>query len=322
MSYPIVKNIVVQDGLARGFNGSRPPYRQVHAHSTGNRTATVQNEITYLKNHQGEANYTHIVGIEDGEAVIYQLANVNQSAFDVGGDWNQETYAAVELAEGSIRTQEHFNKAYPAYVWLLRHLGKEDGTDFTLDDATIENPWGIITHRYATYHQPNNISDHIDPLPFLALWGVSYEQFKNDVKYGIDEGGFDSSQTSHQPAVLDAPDQVLNIGSTVRIDGNFSLDDLVEFPAKSGKFYAVSNPLAIPKVDYHNYIPVGPLTETDDKGNPTADQDFSNAGHSYFNFGGQTFKVMNVDADADAVEVQIGGESVWMPAGPITEVEN
>ena len=31
---------------------------------------------------------------------------------------------------------------------------------------------------------------------------------------------------------------------------------------------------------------------------------------------------MNVDADADAVEVQIGGESVWMPAGPITEVEN
>ncbi len=322
MSYPIVKNIVVQDGLARGFNGSRPPYRQVHAHSTGNRTATVQNEITYLKNHQGEANYTYIVGIEDGEAVIYQLANVNQSAFDVGGDWNQETYAAVELAEGSIKTQEDFNKAYPAYVWLLRKLGNEAVTNYTLDDATVSDPWGIITHNYATYHQPNNISDHVDPLPFLALWGVNYDKFKNDIANGVEGETFDSSETSHQPAAPAGPDQVLNIGSTVRIDGNFSLDDLVEFPEGSGKWYAVSTPLLIPKVDYHNYIPVGPLTETDAHGNPTADQDFSNAGHSYFNFGGQTFKVTNVDADSDSAEVQIGGEPVWMPAGPITEVKN
>ncbi|WP_349533016.1 N-acetylmuramoyl-L-alanine amidase [Leuconostoc citreum] len=319
MGYEIIQNIVVPDGLSHGYNGSQPPFRQVHAHSTGNRTATMQNEINYLANHAGEANYTHLVGIEDGKVRIYQVANVNQSAFDVGGDWNLETYAAVELSEGSIQSQEDFNKAYPAYVWLLRELGRAAGTNYTLDDATVANPTGIITHDYATYHQPNNISDHIDPLPFLALWGVSYEQFANDVKNGLDDDNFDSSSTSHQPDKQVGPDQILEVGSTVRIDGIFSLYDLVPY---NGGYYAVSTPLLIPKVDYHNYIPVGPLTETDDKGNATADQDFSNAGHSYFVFGGQEFKVSDVDVDSDAVEVQIGGEPVWMPAGPLTEVQN
>lgn len=322
MSYEIIRNIVVPTGISRAYNGSQPPYRQVHLHSTGNRTAPMSGEINYLDNHSGVANYNFLVGIENDDVKIYQLAEVNQSAFDVGGGWNLETFAAIELAEGSIKTHEHFRKAYAAFIWLGRKLGADAGTDFTLDDATIENPTGIITHNYATHHQPNNASDHVDPLPFLALWGVNYEQFVQDIKNGVDEAAT-YHNTSPLPNEYDKEaDQVLNIGSRVKINGVFSLDDLIEFPKNSGKWYAVSTPLLIPKVDYHNYIPVGPLVETDDHGNPTTDQDFSNAGHSYFTFNDKIMVVSNVDANSDSVEVQVGGEPVWMPAGPVTEISN
>ena len=43
---------------------------------------------------------------------------------------------------------------------------------------------GIKTHAYCTRHQPNNGSDHVDPYPYLAKWGISREQFKKDVESG------------------------------------------------------------------------------------------------------------------------------------------
>ena len=137
--------------------------------------------------------------------------------------------------------------------------------------------------------------------------------------HGLEDADVTITETPVTPSapVSTEPDQVLTPGSKVRIDGVFSLDNLVQY---NGGWYAVSVPLSIPRIDYNNYIPVGPLTETDANGNPTADQDFSNEGHSYFTFGGQVFTVEEVDANTDTVKVNIAGEPVWMPAGPLTEV--
>ncbi|WP_312399491.1 peptidoglycan recognition family protein [Leuconostoc lactis] len=318
MAYQIERNIVV-DRTPQSYGYSQPPYAYVVAHSTGNRdkntnapNGSFDGNVNWLHDHWDNANYTHLVG--DGR--VAQLMEVNQGSWNAGSNINNDTYASVELLEGAKFSRED----YENYVNLLRQLADDAGIPKRLDRDGKSS--GIKTHNFVT--RVFGATDHVDPQPFLEYEGISFEQFQHDVENGFGEGGADVTPIplANQTVQPSGPDQVLNVGSTVRIDGNFSLDDLVEFPAKSGKWYAVSNPLAIPKVDYHNYIPVGPLTETDDQGNPTADQDFSNAGHSYFNFGGQTFKVTNVDADADAVEVRIGGEPVWMPAGPITEVEN
>lgn len=155
------------------------PYRQVHAHSTGNPNSTAQNEADYhLRREVNSGFFSHVVG----NGRVMQVGPVNQGAYDVGGGWNAETYAAVELIE-SHSTKEEFMEDYRLYIQLLRDLADEAGLPKTLDSSDTE---GIKTHYYCTYHQPYNESDHVDPYPYLAKWGISREQFKYDVEHGLD----------------------------------------------------------------------------------------------------------------------------------------
>jgi gametolysin len=155
------------------------PYRQVHAHSTGNRNSTAQNEADYHMRRPVESGFfSHVVG----NGRVMQVGPVNNGSYDVGGGWNYESYAAVELIE-SHSTKEEFMEDYQLYIELLRNLADEAGLPKTLDSDALE---GIKSHEYCTYNQPNNFSDHVDPYPYLAKWGISREQFKYDVEHGLD----------------------------------------------------------------------------------------------------------------------------------------
>lgn len=157
------------------------PYKQIHAHSTGNPSSTAQNEADYMSRKELESGYfTHVVG--NGQVI--QTANVNRGAWDVGGKWNNETYAAVELIE-SHKTKVEFDRDYKLYVQLLRELASQGGIPIKVD-CGIE---GINTHYYCTYNQPGNKSDHIDPYPYLKKWGISKEQFKKDIENGFPSSG-------------------------------------------------------------------------------------------------------------------------------------
>lgn len=165
------------------------PYRQVHAHSTGNRNSTAQNEADYHYRKDPELGFfSHVVG----NGRVMQVGPVNNGSWDVGGGWNAESYAAVELIE-SHETQEEFMRDYKIYVELLRNLADEAGLPKTLDSDSLA---GIKTHQYCTNNQPNNHSDHVDPYPYLAKWGISREQFKNDIEGGIStEAGWKRNET-------------------------------------------------------------------------------------------------------------------------------
>ncbi|OPX54065.1 N-acetylmuramoyl-L-alanine amidase, partial [Oceanospirillum multiglobuliferum] len=150
------------------------PYRQVHAHSTGNPNSTAQNEADYHDRRPVESGFFQYVV---GDGVAIQTAPLNMGAYDVGGGWNAETFAAVELIE-SHKTRAEFERDYAIYCELLRDLANKGGIPVTLDTNDLA---GIKTHNYCTHHQPNNFSDHVDPLPYLAKWGITLEQFRNDV---------------------------------------------------------------------------------------------------------------------------------------------
>lgn len=156
------------------------PYRQIHAHSTGNKYSTAQNEADYhMRRPVDSGFFSHVVG----NGRVMQVGPVNQGAYDVGGGWNAETYAAVELIE-SHATEEEFLTDYRLYIELLRDLADEAGIPKTLDTDELE---GIKTHYYCTYNQPDNDSDHVDPYPYLAKWGIGREQFKHDIENGIEQ---------------------------------------------------------------------------------------------------------------------------------------
>nr|WP_311843092.1 N-acetylmuramoyl-L-alanine amidase [Lactococcus petauri] len=150
------------------------PYRQVHAHSTGNAGSTAQNEADYMSRKDLNTGfYTHVVG--NGQVI--QVAPVNRGAWDVGGGYNYETYAAVELIE-SHGSKDEFMRDYKIYCELLYDLAKQAGIPTTLDTGDLA---GIKTHNYCTHNQPNNGSDHVDPIPYLAKWGITQQQFANDI---------------------------------------------------------------------------------------------------------------------------------------------
>jgi N-acetylmuramoyl-L-alanine amidase len=79
------------------------PYRQVHAHSTGNPTSTVQNEVDNQINNRPQGFANDWVG----NSRIVRTSPLNRGAYDVGGGWNAETFASVELIE-SHRTLKSF----------------------------------------------------------------------------------------------------------------------------------------------------------------------------------------------------------------------
>ncbi|HEU2206494.1 TPA: N-acetylmuramoyl-L-alanine amidase LytA [Streptococcus pneumoniae] len=167
------------------------PYRQVHAHSTGNRNSTAQNEADYHWRKDPELGFfSHVVG----NGRVMQVGPVNNGSWDVGGGWNAETYAAVELIE-SHSTKEEFMADYRLYIELLRNLADEAGLPKTLDTGSLA---GIKTHEYCTNNQPNNHSDHVDPYPYLAKWGISREQFKHDIENGLTiETGWQKNDTGY-----------------------------------------------------------------------------------------------------------------------------
>ena len=87
------------------------PFRQVHAHSTGNRNSTAQNEADYhMRRPVNSGFFSHVVG----NGRVMQVGPINNGAYDVGGGWNAETYAAVELIE-SHSTKEEFMTDYRLY---------------------------------------------------------------------------------------------------------------------------------------------------------------------------------------------------------------
>lgn len=158
-----------------------PPYNQIHAHSTGNPRSTAQNEHDYFHRKDiATGFYTHVVG----NGRVIQVAEVNRGAWDVGGGWNFEQYASVELIE-SHTTKAEFDRDYKLYIELLVTLAKQAGIPQTLDTGSVA---GIKTHYYCTYNQPNNGSDHTDPINYLAKWGISHQQFKNDIANGKPSG--------------------------------------------------------------------------------------------------------------------------------------
>lgn len=180
MAYTIKQDIVVPYMYVYNASQLQPGFHQIHLHSTGNPSSTVQNERDYLSRNYSTANYTHLVGITNGAVDIRQVMNTNGGAWDVGGDWNWETWGAIEFVEGSIQSQADFDKAYPAYIWLARELARQAGIPYTID--TADNS-GIKTHNYAS--ATGHGSDHVDPISFLAKWGVSRDKLNKDIVNGI-----------------------------------------------------------------------------------------------------------------------------------------
>lgn len=232
MAYTIKKQIrqgLPQVGVA--------PYGQIHLHSTANPNSTAQNEADYHDRRPVESGFfSHVVG----NGIVIQTAPINRGAYDVGGGWNSWGYAQLELIE-SHKTKAEFEKDYKIYVELARDLAKEAGIPLKLDEGNV----GLITHEYATKHQPNNKSDHVDPYPYLAKWGITRAQFKKDIENGISGG---SSTVAAKTYIKNA-----RRVEVIAEKGDQEYKDL-DFKEMVGNYYAKGSKLLVKEVVKHGNI--------------------------------------------------------------------
>lgn len=153
--------------------------KYVIAHESGNPNNcgpnALENEIAYMNRNKANAFTSHWVG---GGGRIVQIAPVNRVQYGCGPKGNPLSYAQVELAR--TNDKEQFKKDYAAYIWLLRELAKEAGIPVILDGAGN----GIKSHRWITDNLKG--TTHRDPYSYLASMGITEEQFKLDIKNGIE----------------------------------------------------------------------------------------------------------------------------------------
>lgn len=302
----VIKNIVVPGKPAVSAGLARAPFHQVHLHSTGS-VAPNKNFISYLSRSYGNAYYTHLVG--EGQAV--QVAETNGGAYDVGGDWNWEGYASIEFNE-NVHSQAEFNRDYKIYIALARQLAKEAGiTDFTLDTpGTV----GIKTHNYAS--ATGHGSDHVDPLPFLAKWGVSYNQLKHDIKHGLGSEPVTVSKPSNKPA--NKVDQVLNVGDYFKAPKAIRVDELKNVNG----YWQVINYDLVGGKDFDwvtNGIGAVSVNKVDKNGNKTKDQTLHVG--DYFRLHSDRVKVVANDPASNGVAFDTRLGKVWVSANKLTEVK-
>lgn len=175
MKYYIEKRIM--SGLP---NQALTAVKYVIAHESGNGNNTgpnaLENEIAYMNRNKANAFTSHWVG---GGGRIVQIAPVGKLQYGCGPKGNPLSYGQVELARTD--NKEQFKKDYAAYIWLLRELAKEAGIPVVLDGAGN----GIKSHRWISDNLKG--TNHRDPYSYLESMGISEEQFKLDIKNGIED---------------------------------------------------------------------------------------------------------------------------------------
>jgi len=175
MKYYIEKRIM--SGLP---NQALTAVKYVIAHESGNGNNTgpnaLENEIAYMNRNKANAFTSHWVG---GGGRIVQIAPVGKLQYGCGPKGNPLSYGQVELA--STDNKEQFKKDYAAYIWLLRELAKEAGIPVVLDGAGN----GIKSHCWISDNLKG--TNHRDPYSYLESMGISEEQFKLDIKNGIED---------------------------------------------------------------------------------------------------------------------------------------
>lgn len=184
-----------------------PKWEQIHLHSTGNAKSSAEQEARYMLGKDLNGGfYNYVVG----NGRVFQTAPNGRGAWDVGGDWNMDTYSAIELIE-SHQTFEEFIVDYKNYIDLARQLAGEAGISLDLDN---QNTNGTKTHNYAS--ATGHGSDHVDPLPYLNKWGITYDRLRSDLKNGF------GSDLIVVPPVIDNPNEPTPSGAIAqfRKDGD------------------------------------------------------------------------------------------------------
>jgi hypothetical protein len=189
---------------------------------------------------------------------------------------------------------------------LAEHLrtNRHPNLRYVISNARIAGWWNNWQWEPSAGHTKHI---HVSVGTLDVYDGQTYDRYDDTTDWSLDVNGVVTSIP-----VATGPDQVLTVGSRVRIDGEHRVDAL----AYVGGIWQVMSGSLCPKgfTWNENGIPTEPLYETSDN-----DQ-VLNVGSRYRIPG--TFTILNIGPYQDRwmVEINMGGWRLWVDAEPLTEV--
>lgn len=133
-------------------------------HETANPTATIDNEVAYVKRNWQNANFHYIVDANKAVEVT------NPDYMGGGAGPNANPYAIhIELVRNT-----DFQKAYNNWLDLAKQLADRYGIPKVFGRAN-----GIVTHHWVSLNLGG--TDHTDPDVWLAANGISIDQLSLDI---------------------------------------------------------------------------------------------------------------------------------------------
>jgi N-acetylmuramoyl-L-alanine amidase len=168
MTYTIEKRHIPGVVKKAYRNGVGKP-RAVVLHDSGNDSATLENELSFMTRNWQNAFAQYWVG--DGGRIV-ELASPDYMAYGAGPKANNFSIH-IELAH--TKDAATFKKDFAAYIWLAVHLSLK----YNIPVRFLEGVPGIITHNWITHNLGG--TTHVDPDGYLSRFGISM----NDVKKAL-----------------------------------------------------------------------------------------------------------------------------------------
>ena len=206
--YDIVQNYKVPNGKAGRFSTGKPTWGVVH--SSGNPNASIDSEIAYMAKHQDNA-FTHVWA---GHDKIVEIANTDYPCWGAGRTANQ--YAVqIEVTEDKRLTKAQKLQAIDREAFWM---------------AVQCAYYGIPMNRVYSHNDISNMypkeTNHTDPIAYFKSVGVSWSQFKDQVKkyHDILKAGGDTTKVNA-------------LGSKATPAKSPSTNGIVKKYAENGVFY-------------------------------------------------------------------------------------
>lgn len=178
--YEIIQDYKVPNGKAGRFASGKPTWGVVH--SSGNPNAGIDSEIVYMTNNQDYA-FTHAWA---GHDKIVEIANTDYRCWGAGKTANQ--YAVqIEVTEDKRLTKAQKLQAIDREAFWM---------------AVQCAYYGIPMNRVYSHNDISNMypkeTNHTDPIAYFKSVGISWAQFKDQVKkyHGILVAGGDTTKVN------------------------------------------------------------------------------------------------------------------------------
>ena len=162
--YEIIQDYKIPDGVAGKFSAGKPTW--VVVHSSGNPNASLESEISYMSRNYRNA-YTQSWA---GHNKIVEIANTDYPAWGAGRTANK--YAVqIEVTEDKRLTKAQKLQAIDREAFWVAVQCAYYGIPLNK----------VYSHADISHMYPQD-TDHTDPIAFFKSVGVSWSEFKGQVK--------------------------------------------------------------------------------------------------------------------------------------------